>query len=97
MKHTKGKWKLLILPNSRIRILEQYRTEYIASIPTGYAIKKSYEESIANAKLISKAPEMYEALKIAVHMFNTYHKENSTDGLIEHYKNVESLLKEIES
>lgn len=55
----------------------------------------SPEQARANARLIRKAPEMYEALKEALAMLKIYYKPNS-DCSTPTIAKIESILKEIE-
>lgn len=72
MKHTPGPWE--VLPNSStvfgVNDKERYEGKRVAVAECGNEIVaagglKFGEERDANARLISKAPEMYEAMKAA--------------------------------
>ena len=95
MKYTKGKW--IIKDGTSIESTNGY-----CIADTGYDDEK---EDKANAKLISKAPKMYEALKDIQNMKSLieypsdipesqYGEARAVSLLIE---KLESLLKEIES
>ncbi len=85
MKHTKGKW---VMSYGAIALLIHSDQKPIAQIND----KMDGDEMEANAILISKAPEMYEALKT---LFNKCQSlPFGIDGII--LNKVESILKEIE-
>jgi hypothetical protein len=84
MKHTKGKWQADLISDS----VKTEDGELICIV--AYLNKKRVEERKANAKLISKAPEMYEALMMAMSCII----KHGSPELVDKY---ESLLKEIES
>ena len=97
MKHTKGKW-IARIDIHYIDVIEEKTGFGICDIGTINDLKLSdypIDEAKANAKLISKAPEMYEALysirewHIAVHEHGK-HKHFPLSKLI-------NLLNEMES
>jgi len=105
MKHTKGKWRAVnFIHKMDTGMFRNSIAVYIGNTKNGVlaanAYGKSLEEAEANAKLISKAPEMYEALKEISEAKGTYaldrmtHAENTIRDMVSIAK---SILKEIES
>jgi hypothetical protein len=102
MKHTKGKWEVTNLTGKYFEV--SAHTETIKR-NSGYPVAKITthvnEQAKANAKLISKAPEMYEALKSTYsHLLKEYNKyefQDQTTIARAQLKLIKSLLKEIES
>lgn len=92
MKYTKGKWSVTGSGNSNFKLC------IIAEDGGSICHITNWQEAKANAKLISKAPEMYEALKL-VYKDLTY-KVKYQDGLTlqesEYNAIIGSLLKELE-
>lgn len=87
MKHTKGKWKLHSGEALKVKDSEENNI-CLMSFTTNF-FRRDPEEVFANAELISKAPEMYEALKT--------HVDDCINSGAEIPAGFESLLKEIES
>ena len=100
MRHTKGKWYLQKFTDHYTNIIrcdngKGQETLWIASTP-----QNSGSEARENAKLISKAPEMYEALKDVLIILNAMLKiiswKSVRKKILNRVKKIESLLKEIE-
>ena len=88
MKHTKGKWLIKSQEVGYSIEPEIENDTYCIADVFGYA----EDEARDNAKLISKAPEMYEALK------NVYEFMSGTNlRNLEILNDLKSLLKEIEN
>jgi hypothetical protein len=101
-KFTKGEWKLHISP-----IWEKARKFHIFPPEGGYAICsrdfqydmdcKPYEnhnEVIANAKLISKSPEMFETITNFIHWIER-EKETVSGALLAEMDSAKRLIKKI--
>ena len=81
MKHTKGKWRVTRSGNKHFDLC------IIAEDGGSICHVTNWSESKANAKLISKAPEMLEALKNI--------KDMNWNITAENVNNILSILKEI--
>jgi hypothetical protein len=104
MKYTKGKWMIGKAGKYHWQIISDIPSKIM--LP-GLGIRHdpdtliadlqwddfcNEDETEANAKLISKAPKMYQALKFIEELYS-----KSYVILPEDYKKIESLIKEIES
>ena len=87
MKYTKGKWRVQGYP----RLTIQSEQGEIC------LINPNIDEDKDNAKLISKAPEMYEALKNGAEVLEKRGNGNLTLSELEMLKSYKSILKEIKS
>ncbi len=89
MNYSKGKWITYKIASYRFGFQQIESNMPIGEITFYQPV--TYKQSIANAKLISKAPEMYEALKVVI---ETNHAYGHTEGAT--LAKIESLLKEIQ-
>lgn len=88
MKHTNGKWQIKKRDNSQMY-------DIVSPLHTKWQIAEAILER--DVKLISKAPEMFEALKRAslhLDLCNCKHRADNRGQLV---NEIDSLLKEIES
>ncbi len=97
MEYTKGKW--IQYYRSEGNVIEKKTGRTIAncmSYSSNINFEKILDENLSNAKLISKAPEMHEALKeISELLEKNYEKLQFISWKIPN--KIKSLLKEIES
>ncbi len=97
MKHTKGPWKC-----SSVMNFSDTLVSYISNKNKNVAQLRGCEtgeedEAEANAKLISKAPEMHEALKMVALCSNYEESKKMLGNSPKHWtRKLESLLKELE-
>ncbi|MCK5614162.1 hypothetical protein KAR91_70510 [Candidatus Pacearchaeota archaeon] len=92
MNHTKGKWKIAKSGNYVFKLC------IVAEDGGSVCHITDWSEAESNAKLISKAPEMLEALKSMVLCSNYEEAKKLYGNSPSHWtRTVESLLKEIES
>lgn len=98
MKHTQGKWKIENLNSSQF--FPSVHCEGFGNGPLICNSSSIGSENRANAKLISKSPEMYKELKM-LYPFLKDHLNNfegiTRDCLKLKLERIEELLKEIES
>lgn len=95
--HTKGKWKLSEFDDEWIVTENGTNTvggEQVIAV-TDAQLNLPVEERLANAKLISKAPEMLEALEkiVGVYLTSELHDPPEEDVM---YEIAKQILKEIE-
>ena len=95
MRHTKGKWIVSTSGN------KQFNKCVIAEDGGSICHISNWYEAEANALLISKAPEMFEALKEAEKILIEVHQYGLIGGLKDGYistmESIQSLLKELEA
>ena len=97
MKYTNGKWKVENLYDSNVEVISHTtKVKHNSGWPVAKLISNDFSQDLTNAKLISKAPEMYEALKEAVTELSYCELDRSASPSGELVHNLESLLKEIE-
>lgn len=71
MSYTKGPWKVIRwngghFPTLQVRAEDEYGSHQVCSFPDGWNGLDDQDDIVkANAQLISAAPDMYEALKLA--------------------------------
>ena len=87
---TKGTW-ILDAKNGAIK-LQKDNTEIATVLHAEKNAETSTDEGIANARLISKAPEMYKALGKMLKYAREMNEQSASNGTIKDIKNVEALL-----
>ena len=95
MKHTKGKWIVHSGEGLKIKDIEE-NTICSMSFVTNF-FRRDPEEVYANAKLISKAPEMLEAINLFINGKKSMTMGYYSDDQVNAIDKMKSLIKEIES
>ncbi len=78
MNYTKGNWKVEIIAK---RIFIDAPVFTIAELRTKSSLKEHMEESVANANLISAAPDMYQFLKLFKQCLSEDAKATTIDAI----------------
>jgi hypothetical protein len=96
MKHTPGPWRINDMPLPHSKIIEIGPCQIkVKERGKAYSIKQVSEETQANARLISAAPELLEMVKTLVGTYNDALAYKDMD-LINAFEDAECLIKKIE-
>ena len=96
MKYTKGKWEVYVSPCDLY--IRSFKGTFKGTSYTIIAkINERLEDYEANAKLISKAPEMYEAINLYINGKKSKTMGYYSDDQMNAVDQMKSLLKEIDN